>query len=144
MKTIFSAQCFVCTRAIFEISNKCRLCVEFGQRWVCVWVCVVLFYAWVCVCMMGWGLYYSVRRQAGRHDVLWVAASLWGWPDLCLQLRFTGQQQMRGVIAWQQHSPSLEVMAHRMHTNDETHTSSHTKMCDCRRAYVYTRMQTCK
>ena len=100
---------------------------------VCKWMNLWLFYAWLCVRVLP-------RREAGRHDVLWVVASLWGWPDLCLQLRFTGQQQMRGVIAWQQHSPSLGLMAHRMHT--DAHMQH--QVCRWGQAYLHTFMQICK
>lgn len=75
-----------------------------------------------CVCTRQ-GLYRSTERK-GRHDALWVAAPLRGWPDLCLQLRFTGQQQIGGVIAWQQHSPSLGLTAHSIHTHKHAHAGS--------------------
>lgn len=94
-----------------------------ATEWTKMRACMSLRVICVCVCVCQAGPI-PQHWEAGRHDALWVAAPLRGWPDLCLQLRFTGQQQIGGVIAWQQHSPSLGLTAHSKHTHKHAHAGS--------------------
>lgn len=133
MVTFLSCFC-VCVRArnkfvasrkkdvwLIENLNQCGCFVEQACNCACVYAnegvhCFMHDYACVCVRVSEWS------RPGGR-DLLRVAASLRGWPDLCLQLRFTGQQQTRGVTAWQQRRPCSGLMTH------QTHTCTPRQMC---------------